>query len=558
MRIKRRLAVWQIALLVVIAAGAGTGAYVAFGGPDDQAASGLTEDEQLVVVQRGDLLNQVQTGGTLSFPNKESLRIGGTSVVKDVLVSEGQTVVEGQALITLDDATLAAHDEGVAKARIALREAQEALDNLLPDAQAERQAALDALGDAESALSEVREEHDELINDAAEAVTTAEEAYWDIFQVWLGIALRDADLVSPPERLMEGWGLDLANLLEPGGIFEDLGGSFYYESPPDDPATVWSETAVYGIRNFYPGRIVATCEETGEHPPNGHCLQKGFDDAWTNLETARDAKVDAEDAKSTAVSKAEEMIDAARESLEEAEIKVADATEGEGGLMFDLRRAELASATLALEDALTQREEATLRAPFAGIVSVLNAVPGEALPEDVRVAIEILDTSVVELVGSVDETDVLRVAEGDPAEVLLDALPGQTFPGVVSSIASAAESQQGIAVFSLKIQIRVPDGVVLREGMNATATLAVELEESVLLVPVQAIYGTFREPLLRVMEEGEIVVRPVTLGNSDGFWVVLEEGATENDEIIMQVSQVEQFQGFPGPGGGRRVVRVAN
>lgn len=556
MRMKRRLAVWQIALLVVIAAGAAAGAYVVFGGPDDQAAGGLTEDEQLVMVQRGDLLNQVQTGGTLSFPNKESLRISGSSVVKDVLVSEGQTVVEGQALITLDDATLAAHDEGVAKARIALREAQRTLENLLPDAQAERETALATLVDAESTLSDVLEDHDEMIDDATEAVTTAEEEYRDIFAAWLGVTLRDADLSVPPARLMEGWGLDLANLLTPGGIFEDTLGSFYYGSPPDDPATAWSETAVYAILNFYPGGIVATCEETGEHPPNGHCLQKGFDDAWTNLETARDARVDAGNAKSAAVSKAEDMVDAAREMLEEAEMSVADATEGEGGLMVDLRRAELASATLALEDLLKQREEATLRAPFAGIVSVLNAVPGEALPEDVRVAVEILDTSVVELIGSVDETDVLRVAEGDPAEVFLDALPGQTFSGVVSSIASAAESQQGIAVFSLKIQIRVPDGVVLREGMNATATLSVELEESVLLVPVQAVYGTFREPLLRVMEDGEIVVRSVTLGNSDGFWVVVEEGATENEEIIMQVSQAEQFQGFSGPGGGRRVVRA--
>ena len=558
MRMNRRLAVWQIALLVVIAVGAAAGAYVVFGGPDDQAAGGLTEDEQLVMIQRGDLLNQVQTGGTLLFPNKESLRIGGSSVVKDVLVSEGQTVVEGQALITLDDATLAAHDEGVAKARIALRAAQDALENLLPDAQAERQDALDVLADAESALSGVLKDHDKMIGDATEAVTTAEGEYREIFAAWLGVPLRGADILASPERLMEGWGLDLANLLAPGGVYESSGGSFYRGSPPDDPATAWSETAVYGILNFYPGGIIATCEESGKHPPNGHCLKKGFDDAWTNLEAARDARVDAENAKSAAVSKADDTVDAARELLEKAEMSVADATEGEGGLMVDLRRAELATATLALEDVLNRREEATLRAPFAGIVSVLNAVPGEALPEDVRVAVEILDTSVVELVGSVDETDVLRVAEGDPAEVLLDALPGQTFTGHVSSIASAAESQQGIAVFSLKIQIRVPDGVVLREGMNANATLAVELEESVLLVPVQAVYGTFREPLLRVIEDGEIVVRSVTLGNSDGFWVVVEDGATEHEEIIMPVSQAGQFTGFGGPDGGRRVVRVVN
>ena len=549
------MAIWQIAVLVVILVGGAGGAYVLFGGSSEQAAGGLTENEQLVTVQRGDLLNQVQTGGTLSFPKKESLRISGNSVVKDVLVSEGQTVLEGQALITLDDATQAAHDELVARAEITLRDAREALENLLPDAQEGVEEALDSVEVAQSALADVIEEHDEKIEVATEAVMDAEGNYRDIFKAWLGVTLRDRDLFIIPTDLMVRWGLDLGDLLDPDRIFESSRGSIYAESPPDDPTTPWSETVVYGVVTFYPGGIVATCEETDEHPPNGHCLQKGFDDAWNNLEAARIARDDAIEEKSTEAKKAETTIDAAREQLRVAEVSVADATEGEDGLMLQLRSAELVSATLALEDVLKQREEATLRAPFEGIVSVLNAVASEALPENVSVAVEILDTSVVELVGSVDETDVLRVAEGDPAEVFLEALPGQSFTGRVSSIASAAESQQGIALFTLKIEIRVPDGIVLREGMNANATLAVELEESVLLVSVQAVYGTFREPLLRVIEDGEMVVRPVTLGNSDGFWVVVEDGVMEGEEVVMQVSQFDQ-EGFGfGAGGPRRIIR---
>ncbi len=560
----KRLRLWQIIVILgVLIVGFGGGAYVINAQlSGDQATGGLTENEQLVAVARGDLINQVQTGGTLTLPHRESIRLGVGSIVKDVLVEEGQAVIEGQALFTLDDATVARHDMEIAKARIALRDAQDALANLLSDAQADLAAAEDDVADAERVLGDLDKEHREKIETAQDDVDEREEEYGDIFAAWLGVTLEEHELAMPPNDLLARWGVNLEELLIEAVGADSVRGIYSRGAPADDPATRWSETIVYAIVNFYPGVIVSTCESTDAHPLNGHCLQKGFDDVWDALTTARDALGDAITARDTAIREAQTKLDEAREKRDQARLAVRDASEGGEGYARQLKEAELVTAQVALQDALLQREEATVRAPIDGIVAVLNAVPGEELDVESRIAVEIIDTSIVELSGQVDETDVLRISYGDPAEITLDAMPGQVFTGSISSISSAAQLQQGIAVFTVLVRIDVPPDVDLREGMNANARMAVEEEFNVLLVPVQSIYGTFQTPILRVMSDDEITSRPVTLGDNDGFWVVVESGVSEGEEVIMHVSEADEFGVFGGgPGFQRqttRTVRVAN
>ena len=79
---------------------------------------------------------------------------------------------------------------------------------------------------------------------------------------------------------------------------------------------------------------------------------------------------------------------------------------------------------------------------------------------------------------------------------------------------------------------------------------------NVLLVPVQSIYGTFQEPLLRVMMDGEIASRPVALGGNDGFWVGVESGVDEGEEVVMHVSEADEFSGFGGGPGFRQTTRT--
>ena len=175
-------------------------------------------------------------------------------------------------------------------------------------------------------------------------------------------------------------------------------------------------------------------------------------------------------------------------------------------------------------------------------------------------AIEVLDQTVVEINGVVDEIDVLFVREGASASVTMDALPGQVLSGVVSEIAAAADNQQGVVSYPISIRVEDPPGLSLPEGLSAVASVVIREDRGVLLVPLDALYGSFEQPIVRIMNNGLVEERPVSLGNSDDFWIVVEAGIAEGDMVIMQSQRAStagsgfaalrgQFSSFGGGGG---------
>ena len=217
------------------------------------------------------------------------------------------------------------------------------------------------------------------------------------------------------------------------------------------------------------------------------------------------------------------------------------------------------SAQLVLDSALENLESSTFRAPMDGIVSLVNVEAGQAVNPNTP-AIEIVDSTVVEVDAIVDEIDVLFVRVGAQADVTMDALAGQVLEGTVSSVALEAQNLQGIVSYPIAIQVKVPEGVQLVEGLSATANIVLREDTNVLLIPIQSIFGTFEQPLVRVMINGAIEERPVVLGNNDDFWAVVNDGLIEGEQVVMLSSEAstdpfaairQQFQagGRGGPGG---------
>ncbi len=206
---------------------------------------------------------------------------------------------------------------------------------------------------------------------------------------------------------------------------------------------------------------------------------------------------------------------------------------------LDLALAEqkVAAAQVQLATAQAQLESATLAAPIGGYVAELLVAAGDEV-EARTVIIEIVDPSIVEIDGIVDEIDVLLVEVGTSAEVRLDALPDVNLRGVVTEIAEEAQNQQGVVTFPLRIRMEVPDGVRPREGLSAVANIVLQEERNVLLVPQQALYGSFDQPAVRVMTAQGVSEVPVTLGSSDDFWVSVESGLSEGDQIIIESSDL--------------------
>lgn len=250
----------------------------------------------------------------------------------------------------------------------------------------------------------------------------------------------------------------------------------------------------------------------------------------------------------------------ARESLAEAEATLQDYSAVDQ-LEIELRQAELVASRATLETAIADLERATLRAPFDGIVVAVNIEPDQQVNANTQ-AIEIADPSIVEVSGSVDEIDVLFLQVGAQAYVTLEALANQALPGTVSSIASIGSSQQGVVTYPVTIRVDSSEIGQVPEGLSATAQVIIRERNDVPLIPLQALYGTVQSPTVRVVSGNDIIEREVSLGISDDFWIVVEDGLEEGETISMEVvgSGTSQFGGigatfravggFSGPRGG--------
>jgi multidrug resistance efflux pump len=133
--------------------------------------------------------------------------------------------------------------------------------------------------------------------------------------------------------------------------------------------------------------------------------------------------------------------------------------------------AEIASAKAALAQAKVALAETELKAPFAGTIAALDARIGEQVGPGSPI-IRLADLSAWQIeTDDLTELNVVRVAEGAPASITFDAIPGLKIAGKVSRIKPLGENKQGDMTYMVVI---APEQVDPRLRWNMTAAVAIE------------------------------------------------------------------------------------
>ncbi len=288
--------------------------------------------------------------------------------------------------------------------------------------------------------------------------------------------------------------------------------------------------------------------------------------ARANLQQAKDDIQDLlVETDQTELDAMQEAIEVARLDLEEKQQDLEDLISRDlEDLDLALLEVKIASARTALSQAEERLSNSTMAAPWDGFVAKLEVEEGDEVERHTNIMV-VVDTGVVEVDGGVDEIDVLLAQVGAEASVEIDALPEQAIFGSVSFIAAEPDSAQGnqggIVSYPVRIRLSVPRGVDLPAGLSAVASIITSEERGALLVPLNALRGSFDRPTLNVMKDGVVVETPVTLGDSDEFWTVVTGGVREGDMVVMQAAEGSEgefnIRGGPtgGGGGGRRPPR---
>ncbi|MCI0824090.1 MAG: HlyD family efflux transporter periplasmic adaptor subunit, partial [Chloroflexi bacterium] len=197
-----------------------------------------------------------------------------------------------------------------------------------------------------------------------------------------------------------------------------------------------------------------------------------------------------------------------------------------------LREAEVLLAEETSREALEDFQGATVRAPFDGIVSLVNVDPDDQVDENSRV-IELVDPSVVEVAGLVNAADVSRVANGATAKVTIGSLAGRVLSGKVIAVSTSPRTERGVVSYPVKIRVEIPDGVQIPIGLSSITVVVTHQEKGVLLVPRNAVQSGDGKPVVLVFQDGAIQRRPVVLGNGNDEWVAVLDGLEAGERVVV-------------------------
>src|SRR5271157_1684231 len=207
--------------------------------------------------------------------------------------------------------------------------------------------------------------------------------------------------------------------------------------------------------------------------------------------------------------------------MAKAKLAQAKATQDSARVHITQNAANLRRVT----DVLSKTE---YKAPFDGVVTNLPVREGETVVMGIQNApgstlMTIADTSVITAEVKVDETDIVNVQLGQPAEVSIDAIPKKIFHGTVSEIGdNAIVRSTGVATsqststsqeakdFKVVVTLQDPPSELL-PGLSTTARITTATRTNSLAIPIQALTIRQRSDLEPEKKSKEAVVQAASL-----------------------------------------------
>ena len=517
----RKKKVWSIvalALVVLILSRLLSG-----GGRADSAPAYLT-----AVVERGGIVSTLSDSGTLEPADSYTV----TSLVSGEVLSadfeEGDTVEKDTLLYSIDSSD---STNSIERTQLSLDQAQRNYDRTLeaqedlnvkaPQGGTVTQLLVEA-GDEVSAGQELGQildrDHMELkvpfLKDEAAAISVGQGASVTLdstFEVLPGTvtAVSGADVVLTGNRIVRYVTVEVEN---PGALTDASTAA----------ATVGDYACVSGAAFTYKKSVAITAPASGDvvelYVHEGSDVGKNQALLYIDSDSVQD------------------QVDSAYTALRDAEI--------------------------ALE---TQEKNYNITSPIQGTVVEKGFKAGDNVSSG-AVLCTVYDLSYLTMTVYVDELDISSVAVGQKVSITADAVEGQTYEGVVTTVSIKGTTNGGVTTYPVTIRIDETDGLL--PGMNADYEIITAQADNVLRIPAAAVDRGNRVLVVDEDADGSdgapegYRYQTVTTGITDGDWIEIIDGLSEGDTIAY-LPATNDSSGFMGMmmggmgGGGEMVVAPA-
>jgi multidrug efflux pump subunit AcrA (membrane-fusion protein) len=513
--VRRRLVVPTVAAIAI--AGGGSALLVRHG------ASGST-DYRTATVTLGTVTQTLALSGNLSPVGESDLDFGSAGRVTAVNVHPGQAVTAGQALASIDPASLQA-TLTQAQATLASAQARLSLDQAGPTAQslAQSQAGVRSaqaqVQSAQTSLADTQLIDQSSIGSAQTALTTAQ-----------------------------------------GRLSADQANRCPNPTPTPSPAPSASPS------------------------PSSCATPQQISADTAAVAAARDGLSSAQAKAQQSEHQAQSQLSSAQIQLQNAQASLAALQQGTTSQQVAMDQSQVQIDQINVDNAQKALSQGTLTAPVDGVVGQVNITVGQisgsgsgsssssgsssgqggsssgsggsasaSSSSSSTHAIVILDPGAFQVVGSVSDVQVNQVAVGQRARITV-AGSSQAINGRVTTIAQEATVTSGVATFPVTVVLdgRNPS---LHAGVSASIALVVNQVVHVLTVPSSALRPSGGGDSVQRLVNGQPVSVPVTIGASDALRTEILSGLNEGDSVVIATVSsavpTPNVNSLLGGGGGR-------
>jgi membrane fusion protein, multidrug efflux system len=207
---------------------------------------------------------------------------------------------------------------------------------------------------------------------------------------------------------------------------------------------------------------------------------------------------------------------------------------------LDAIRQDYNDALNQYEQAKKQLDDADIRAPTDGIISVKAVEQGVYVNAGADIA-TVVNTTSIKVQVDLTESEVYQVKEGQQVHISADVYPNKIFTGRISFI-----SPQGAATHSYPVEVKI-DGdphYVLHSGTFVNADFSRETRRHILVVPRQALAESVQNASVYVVEGSRARQRTIVTGREFGDDIEIVKGLHKNEEVVLS-GQINLKDGAP-------------
>jgi len=211
--------------------------------------------------------------------------------------------------------------------------------------------------------------------------------------------------------------------------------------------------------------------------------------------------------------------------------------------------ASVAQARADLTYAGAQLQNTVIRAPFAGTVVRKMAEIGESvapIPPGVNIStasgaiVALADLATLEMEADVNEANVAKLTEGQPAEVTVEAFPDRKYKAVLRQVIPTADRTKATVLTKVTLIDKDKDlkpemsaKVTFLEPQRAEAPVAVDAVPSkpVILVPQSAVVNRDGPKVFEIVGD-RVQMRTIATGAIRGDRVIVTDGLAGSETLV--------------------------